>query len=438
MIGRLLRLFTDRGAAGRLARGWSSALFVNVLAALSAFGLHFLLTNIFTSAERYGTYVYVIAWVRVLLLFAKLGLDRAALKFVATYQGQESWALLRGFLVHSHRTVAVCATGLAILMAAAVSIFGLGGEPLVTAALLMGCPLLVPQALIELHVSCLRALGTVARAMAPRDVLKPALIGLLALLVWLAGRELTPNLALLLTLVSGLAVLATTSLFMRRAVPAEIHGVASELDTRLWTRTAFSLLLVTGFNVLGRQVDAVMLGAMIGPEAVGLYNIPSKIVSLIGAGLGALNVFLAPDIARCHAQDRRQELQQSVTLASRIIFVFTLATSLGVLVGHRWILGLFGDEFLTSANVLFVLTASQVVNALAGSVGLLMTMTGHERQAARIVGTSVVLSIVFNLILIPPYGPLGAAIGTLISVALWNLTMVVYVRQRVGINPVLH
>lgn len=438
MIGRLLRLFTDRGAAGRLARGWSSALFVNGFAAVAAFGLHFLLTNIFPSAERYGTYVYVIAWVRVLLLFAKFGHDRAALKFVAAYRGQERWALLRGFLVRSHQRVAASAAGLAILMAATVSILGLGGEPLVTGALLMGSLLLVPQALIELQVSCLRALGTVAKAMAPRDVMKPMLVGLLAFAVWISGRELTPNLALLLTLVSVLAVLATTSLFMRQEAPAEIRGIAGELEARVWTRTAVSLLLVSGFNVLGRQVDAVMLGAMVGPAAVGLYNIPSKIVSLIGAGLGALNVFLAPDIARCHAQDRRQELQHSVTLASRIIFVFTVVVGLGVLIAHRWILGLFGSEFLGSANVLFVLTASQVVNSLAGSVGLLMTMTGHERQAARIVGTSVVLSIVLNLILIPPYGPLGAAIGTLIAVALWNLTMVVYVRQRVGINPVLH
>jgi len=432
-----LRVFSDRGIAGRLARGWSGALGVNVVAGLFGFGLHLLLTNSFASAETYGVYVYVVAWIRILVLLSKLGFDRASLKFVATYRAQESWPLLRGFMIRSHQIVAL--SGLTFMIATMVGVRLFSGriDPLVAAAFLVGALMLPTHTLLDLQVATLRGFKKVVQALAPRDLLRPMLVGGLVLLIGVSGRQLTPNLGLALTVGASLIALATTTFFLRRTTPREARGIDSEFETRMWSRTAIGLLMVSGFNLLGRQIDTVMLGAMIGPEAAGIYAIPSKVVNLIGLGLGAVNVIMAPIIAQLFVQDRKKELQYAVTLASRFIFLFTFLASGFILIANRWILGLFGAEFVAGSTILTVLTVGQIINALAGSVGLLMTMTGHEREAARIVGGSVVLNVALNYLLIPHYGAVGAAAATALAFAVWNVIMIVYVRRNLGINPVL-
>ena len=81
-----------------------------------------------------------------------------------------------------------------------------------------------------------------------------------------------------------------------------------------------------------------------------------------------------------------------------------------------------------------ILIAGHLVNALAGSVGFLMTMTGHEREAAYNIGVSVTVKLSLNAALIPPFGIEGAATATAFTTVLWNISVFVFVNQRLGIN----
>ena len=94
---------------------------------------------------------------------------------------------------------------------------------------------------------------------------------------------------------------------------------------------------------------------------------------------------------------------------------------------------IFGPEFLPAAPALAVLAIGQLVNAGSGSVGSLLTMTGHERDAAVGFGLSAVMNVALNVLLIPLWGPLGAAVATASSLIAWNviLSFAVYRRLRI-------
>ena len=94
----------------------------------------------------------------------------------------------------------------------------------------------------------------------------------------------------------------------------------------------------------------------------------------------------------------------------------------------------FGPDFPAGNAALVILIAGHLVNALAGSVGFLMPMTGHEREAAYIIGVSVTVKLALNAAPIPPYGIEGAATATAFTTVLWNISMFVFVNQRLGIN----
>ncbi len=83
---------------------------------------------------------------------------------------------------------------------------------------------------------------------------------------------------------------------------------------------------------------------------------------------------------------------------------------------------------------MLIFLCGQIVNALAGSVGLIMTMTGHQNQAGAIVAVSAAVNIILNALLIPLSGLRGAAISTAFTMALRNITILIYIRRRLGIN----
>jgi Na+-driven multidrug efflux pump len=81
-----------------------------------------------------------------------------------------------------------------------------------------------------------------------------------------------------------------------------------------------------------------------------------------------------------------------------------------------------------------MLCIGQFINIATGSVGVLMTMTGLESIAAKIILFSIVLNITLNSILILYLGIDGAAIATAVTVATSNFLMLYYSYKGTGIN----
>ena len=61
-------------------------------------------------------------------------------------------------------------------------------------------------------------------------------------------------------------------------------------------------------------------------------------------------------------------------------------------------------------------------------------MTGHERTAAAIMAGALAVAAAVDIALIPSLGAVGAAIGSTLGIASWNLAMLVVVRRRLGID----
>ena len=59
-------------------------------------------------------------------------------------------------------------------------------------------------------------------------------------------------------------------------------------------------------------------------------------------------------------------------------------------------------------------------------------MTGNQNIYAIILLIGAILNVVLNLILIPLYGINGAAIASMSSLIVWNLSMVLVVKQKFG------
>ena len=74
------------------------------------------------------------------------------------------------------------------------------------------------------------------------------------------------------------------------------------------------------------------------------------------------------------------------------------------------------------------------MNAAVGPVALLLNMTGYERYTMRGVGVSTILNILFNALLIPHYGMVGAAFATAITMIGWNILLLYFVKTKLNLN----
>jgi O-antigen/teichoic acid export membrane protein len=103
--------------------------------------------------------------------------------------------------------------------------------------------------------------------------------------------------------------------------------------------------------------------------------------------------------------------------------------------GVQTVLSLFGDGFASGSAALRILLLGQLVNATAGSVGVMLTMTGHERQAAVVMMVAAAGQIGLSVALIPRFGVEGAAVANAVSLIGWNLALAVPTWRKLRIVP---
>jgi O-antigen/teichoic acid export membrane protein len=205
----------------------------------------------------------------------------------------------------------------------------------------------------------------------------------------------------------------------------------------MWAQSGFALMLMSSMQLVLGRLDVLMLGAIVGPAAAGIYMVVSKLAELTTFALSTTNTVVAPMISEYHVAGNRDDLQRLLGLSARIIAVVTTAFAVVFWVLGEWGLSLFGEEFKAGYTALLILIAGQVFNGLCGPVGFLATMTGHERWAAANQFVAAALNVLLNSLLIPRYGMVGAAVATATSMAVWNLSLLAFVLVRLRLNPTI-
>ena len=280
----------------------------------------------------------------------------------------------------------------------------------------------------------LQGLGHVVEAQVPQLFLLPATFLVLAVGVYFAF-GLSGAVAVGLRLIAGLVAVIVALLLLRNHLPEPVTGISPLYRQREWLRSALPLLFVGAAGIINQRISTVMVGAMLGPEAAGIFDVALKGSSLVSFALMAVNMPLAPAVAELYAKGEKERLQRLVTKSARVALLGSLPVALVMIIFGREVLSIFGKDFTGGSSVLAILSAGQLINVITGPVGILLNMTGHEWDTSKGVGMAAFINTLFSAILIPFWGIEGAAAASAFSIVCWFTTLVVLVRKRLGIYP---
>jgi O-antigen/teichoic acid export membrane protein len=387
------------------------------------------------STTAYGAYAYATAWVSVLGVPALLGLDKLLIREVAACRARSAWALLRGLLRWANGMVLASSLGLAILAAFIAWTMAANLEESVLPTFWLAMISLPLLTIMRVRQASLQGLSRVVAGQLSEMLIWPGLfILLLGGAYLLLSQDLTAPWAMSLNVAASSVALLVGVRLLQKATPRAVTDAPPAYDTTRWLRSILPLVLVSSMRVVNARIDIIMLGAMENLEAVGIFAVASRGSAFIPLVLVAVNAALGPTVARLYTIGNMKRLQRIVTRSARLVFLASIPIALCLVLFGDWFLSLFGQEFVQGHSALAILSIGQLFNAFAGPVGLLLLMTGFEREVAVGVGVGALLNSILNTLLIPQYGLEGAALATTVSRIIWNSALVFMVYRRIGIH----
>ncbi|HEY9403932.1 MAG TPA: oligosaccharide flippase family protein [Pyrinomonadaceae bacterium] len=418
-----------------LFRGGAGTLALRIIATALTLILSAVVARI-VGAAGYGAYAYALTLVNLLAILACLGTDRLLVRLVATYHEQEQWGLIRGILRWSNLRALAGSVLLAVIAAVVCYLSSAYSSQVARHTFLVSLLLLPLLALTTLRLSALQGIHYVLRGQLPETIFRPVLmLGLLAFIYFAFGRNLSaPVAAGVNAVATGLAFLIGAKL-LRDVLPPGIKTSSPQYREAEWMQHALPLLLIHLLWVVSTNIDTIILGAIKGTEAVGFYTVANRGADLISFALVALNAPLSPMFARLWVRGDVQELQRVARLAAYVSLLLSLPVALTLIIHGSWFMTLFGLPFPQAKTVFMILSAGHIVNAMIGLVGLLLIMSGHEREAARGFVVSIIIQSLLCVLLIQPWGVIGAAVARSCGLLAWNLLLLRTVYNKLSINP---
>lgn len=167
------------------------------------------------------------------------------------------------------------------------------------------------------------------------------------------------------------------------------------------------------------NIDKVMLGIFVSGEFIGFYTAAFSLIGALTPLIGFAAIVLLPIFSRLKGKRLEAGFKKSIRM--------TLLVSIGAFVGtlifaYLAILIVYGDQYLTSTNILRALSPLLLVIPFVAIYQSYYISQGNPQKVAKLLVGITILNVILNYILITallPFGELtavyGAVIATLIS-----------------------
>jgi O-antigen/teichoic acid export membrane protein len=362
----------------------------------------------------YGVFVLALSVAALLAWPADFGVTMSAARFIAERRGDP--AAIAGVLVQALRLKLVLISLMALLLVAlAGPIASLYGQPALVWPLRAVAIALFAQNLLFLFSNTFVAVGRLqwqfSLYVSEAAIEATATI----VLVLLAGGATAAAFGRAIGYCFGALIGALFVFrFLGRRSVAERRGAPR---LRQLASYAGTMMIIEGTWSIFSSLDVLLVGALLGASAAGIYAAPLKLAVLVHyPGLAMANA-IAPRLA--HHPDHPPDTA-SLALGLRHLIMLQTAIAVTFAVWAEPITNLvLGSDFADSADVLRALTPAVLLWGIGPLVSVSVNYLGEARRRVPIVVGCLLLHLSLLLVLVNEFGVVGAAISFDISYAVY-------------------
>jgi O-antigen/teichoic acid export membrane protein len=196
-------------------------------------------------------------------------------------------------------------------------------------------------------------------------------------------------------------------------------------------KIAYPFALAGLFVKIYSYLDSVLLSKMVGDTAVGFWSVAYKLTYSFQFIPMAFAAAMFPAMSAYFAHDKSR-LKQTFERAIFYLAVIAVPISFGIFsLAKPIVLTLYGADYSSSVLPLQVAVFTVIFIFLNYPVGSLLNACDRQMTNTLIMGASMGLNIILNIILIPRFSFVGAAISTLISHAFLYILGMIFANKIV-------
>lgn len=190
-----------------------------------------------------------------------------------------------------------------------------------------------------------------------------------------------------------------------------------------------------------RTTDVILVGILLGVRPAALYAVGSKLAKAAAQAVDSLSAIFFPFASATGAGAEKGDLADIVVDGTRVTILVGAVAGIVLMVLAGPAIGAWvGPGYAASAQVLVILAAAGVAASPVAALMAVLNGSGHVRLVVSVAAAEVTVNIVLSVILIETVGLVGAALGTLVSIALVRLPGIMIFGSRaagIGVGQVL-
>jgi len=395
----------------------------------------------YLSTTDFGAWAYGLSIVAFCQSFAIFGLDRAITRFVPIYHEKQEYNKLFGTIILV--VGAVVLIGLLI-----VGLFYIAPDKLASlvkdgqapVSLLLIMILLVPVEAFDSLMTGMFASFTNPRAIFFRKhILGPSLkLAAVALMIFFKSSVVFLAYGYLAAYMLGIVLYIFVFMRLLRQQGLFEHFSLGTTTFPVKEIFAFTLPLLSSdlVTVLMHSSDTMLLGYFHDTTQVAMFRVVLPAAHMNNIVMAAFGILFTPLAARLFAKNDyaginelywRSAMWMGVLSFPIFALTFSLAKPLTIF--------LYGARYEQSWIILSLMSFGYYFHVVLGNNGLTLKVLGKLRYIVVINTLAAIVNVIVNLLLIPRYGALGAAIGTTSTMVAHGIFKQTGLRLVAGISP---
>lgn len=429
-ISKLLKrklIFAINGSESVTSIVQSSAkiIAVQIIAAFLLFANNYIIIKT-CGDEIYGSYVSLMAWVNLFSVIVVFGFDDyfvAALPKI--YFNPETKTGVLSVLLRSLGIVLIIFPLLTVVLA--ILIYANFFEPALHQNQVYFFVLLFEVSTLTILIAFFRGINKVVTGQVIDKLLRPGLMILFVALVFIIFKQLNLRVILSIQVIVLLAAITFMCVQLKKNFPS-FHRPAIVFDKSLKMNAAF--LLISILNLLSVRLDILFLTKTVLPVQVGYYNLGVRMADIIGFPLAAMNLVVPSFLSKASAGNS-VNIKKLIGNTSLIAFAATLVIYLPAVLFGKYILPLFGKNFIQGYWPMVILGSTYLISSFSHQMNSYLMISGNQKYSLICLIVNVSSVFVFCWLLIPRFGFTGAAFSIALGSIFYLLASLICYKKAV-------